>query len=109
MQDYSELVSKIKEDHISHDELERRIDKLYSIRAIRHIMPVINVSQFGVEVFLLNLYFKPNSSLDSTQIAEILCHDPYIAWVAECYEYNTNENYVIFRISILIENNTKLY
>lgn len=109
LQDYDELVSKIKEDYISHDELEQRIDKLYSIRAIRHIMPVINVSQFGLEVFLLNLYFKPNSALDSTQIAEILCHDPYIAWVAECYEYNTNENYVIFRISILIQNNTKLY
>lgn len=109
LQDYAELLPKIKEDHISCDELERRIDKLYSIRAIRHIMPVINVSQFGLEVFLLNLYFKPNSALDSTQIAEILCHDPYIAWVAECYEYNTNENYVIFRISILIENNTKLY
>ena len=109
LQDYAELVSKIKEEHISHDELERRIDKLYSIRAIRHIMPVINVSQFGLEVFLLNLYFKPNSALDSTRIAEILCHDPYIAWVAECYEYNTNESYVIFRISILIENNTKLY
>ena len=72
-------------------------------------MPIINVSQFGLEVFLLNLYFKPNSSLDAAQIAEILCHDPYIAWVAECYEYNTNESYVIFRISILIENNAKLY
>lgn len=109
LQDYSDLVSEIREYHISLDELEKRIDKLYSIRAIRHIMPIINVSQFGLEVFLLNLYFKQNSTLDSAQIAEILCHDQYIAWVAECYEYNTNEDYVIFRISILIENNTRLY
>lgn len=111
LQDYFELVSKLKDANISISgkELEKRIDKLYSIRAIRHIMPIINVSQFGLEVFLLNLYFKPNSSLDAAQIAEILCHDPYIAWVAECYEYNTNESYVIFRISILIENNAKLY
>lgn len=106
LQNYLELSLKVK---ISVEELETRIDKLYSIRAIRHIMPIINVSQFGLEVFLINLYFKPNSSLDSTQIAEILCHDPYIAWVAECYEYNTEESYVIFRISILIENNIKLY
>lgn len=111
LQDYLELASKLKDVNISisGEELEKRIDKLYSIRAIRHIMPIINVSQFGLEVFLLNLYFKPNSALDSAQIAEILCHDPYIAWVAECYEYNTNESYVIFRISILIENNAKLY
>lgn len=109
LQDYSSLLAKIKGASLSLEELERRIDKLYSIRAIRHIMPVINVAQFGLEVFLLNLFFKPNSALDSAQIAEILCHDPYIAWVAECYEYNANENYIIFRISILIENNAKLY
>lgn len=109
LQENSSLLAKIKNANISLEELERRIDKLYSIRAIRHIMPVINVAQFGLEVFLLNLFFKPNSILDSAQIAEILCHDPYIAWVAECYEYKTNENYIIFRISILIENNAKLY
>nr|DAW28679.1 MAG TPA: putative Fe-S oxidoreductase [Caudoviricetes sp.] len=109
LQEYAELATKLTDEHISCDELEKRIEKLYSIRAIRHIMPIINVSQFGLEVFLLNLYFKPNSALDSAQIAEILCHDPYIAWVAECYEYNTEDNYVIFRISILIENNAKLY
>ena len=109
IQEYSNLLTKIKSVTLSLDELERRIDKLFSIRAIRHIMPIINVAQFGLEVFLLNLFFKPNSALDSAQIAEILCHDPYIAWVAECYEYNTNENYIIFRISILIENNAKLY
>lgn len=105
LQDYSDLAKKIC---ISKEELEDRIDKLYSIRAIRHIMPIINVSQFNLEVFLLNLYFKINSSLDASQIAEILCHEPYIAWVAECYEYNTNEDYVIFRISIFAENNAIL-
>ena len=109
LQEYSSVLAKIKNADISLEELERRIDKLYSIRAIRHIMPVINVAQFGLEVFLLNLFFKYNSILDSSQIAEILCHDPYIAWVAECYEYKTDDNYIIFRISILIENNTKLY
>lgn len=109
LQSYSELKTKINNPIISIEEVETRINKLYSIRAIRHIMPVINVAQFGLEVFLLNLYFKPYLSLDSAQIAEILCHDPYIAWVAECYEYNTIEDYVIFRVSILIENNNKLY
>ena len=109
LQEYFSLLAKIKNANLSLEELERRIDKLYSIRAIRHIMPVINVAQFGLEVFLLNLFFKPNSALDSSQIAEILCHDPYIAWVAECYEYKTNENYIIYRIAILIENNAKLY
>ncbi len=109
LQEYSSLLAKIKNVNLSLEELERRIDKLYSIRAIRHIMPVINVAQFGLEVFLLNLFFKPNSTMDSSQIAEILSHDPYIAWVAECYEYKTNENYIIFRVAILIENNAKLF
>lgn len=109
LQSYEELSKKISGKNLSVEEVQTRIEKLYSIRAIRHIMPIINVSQFGLEVFLVNLYFKPNSNLDSTQIADILCHDPYIAWVAECYEYSTTENYVIFRISFLIENNSKLY
>lgn len=109
LQNYNDLAKKVTLGSINAKEVARRIDKLYSIRAIRHIMPIINVSQFGLEVYLLNLYFKENSSLDAAQIAEILCHDPYIAWVSECYEYNSDEQYVIFRISILIENNKKLY
>ena len=56
------------------NKIEIRIDKLYSIRAIRHVMPVINVAQFGLEVFLINLFFKQSLSMDSAEIAEILCH-----------------------------------
>lgn len=110
LQEVSQIAEKLEtHGEVSINEIEIRIDKLYSIRAIRHVMPVINVAQFGLEVFLINLFFKQSLSMDSAEIAEILCHDPYIAWVAECYEYNSNEEYVIFRIAILIENNNKLY
>ncbi len=104
LQEVSQIAEKLEtHGEVSINEIEIRIDKLYSIRAIRHVMPVINVAQFGLEVFLINLFFKQSLSMDSAEIAEILCHDPYIAWVAECYEYNSNEEYVIFRIAILIE------
>lgn len=110
LQDCSEISEILKKKYlISKNDIKARIEKLYSIRAIRHIMPVINVSQFGLEVFLLNLFFKQTTSMDAGRIAEILCHDPHIAWVAECYEYNVTDDYVIFRIAILIENNNKLY
>lgn len=74
-------------------------------------MPIINVAQFGLEVFLLNLYFKHNDQMGAIEIAEILSNDESIAWVSECYEYedvediNSSDGYIIFRISIFAENN----
>lgn len=112
LQTDDQLLEKLLETcEISTEELQERIDKLYGIRAIKHIMPIINVAQFGLEIFLLNLYFKHNEQMGATEIAEILSNDESIAWVSECYEYevmedvDSSDGYIIFRISIFAENN----
>lgn len=93
---------------LSDSEIAERIDKLYRIRAIKHTMPIINISQFGLNVFLLNLYFKPNRTMNPERIADILCHDTSIAWVAECVDLNSSNSHVIFRVSIFARDNNEL-
>lgn len=112
LQTNDQLLERLLETcSVSMEELQERIDKLYGIRAIKHIMPIINVAQFGLEVFLLNLYFKHNDQMGSIEISEILSNDESIAWVSECYEYedvediDSSDGYIIFRISIFAENN----
>lgn len=89
-------------------EVAARIDKLYAIRAIKHIMPIINVAQFGLDVYLVNLYFKRGAGIDPSRVAEILAHHPDIAWVAECYDWDDETSDLIFRVAIFARNNFAL-
>ena len=108
LQSTSSLASKLS---ISPKEVDQRIAKLFSMRALRHIMPIVNVAQFGLEVFLLNLYFCVSDSIDKANIVDILCNDPYIAWVAECSEFGarSSKDSLIFRISIFAKDNYELH
>lgn len=43
---------------LSREEIDNRLNYLYDIRAIDHVMPLINIANFGLDLFLCNLYFK---------------------------------------------------
>lgn len=88
------------------DATTQRIDKLYQIRAIKQIIPIINVASFGFDVYLVSLFFTVNSN--ASNISDILCHHSNIAWVAECYDWNEENKNAIFRIAIFAEDNFKV-
>ena len=103
--DYSFIASILDIDEII---VKEKIDRLYSIRAIKHTMPIVDVSKFGLNVYLLNLYFKLDHMMDNIRIADILCHDKSIAWVAECVELNKSSDFAIFRVAIFAKDNYAL-
>lgn len=94
--------------NLTENDVRNRIDRLYNIRAIKHAMPIIDVSKFGLQVFLLNLYFNPTSTMDSARIADILCHNSSIAWVAECFNMDYLNNKLVFRIAVFAQGNNEL-
>lgn len=84
-----------------------RIQKLYQIRAIKRVIPIVNVAYFGFDVYLINLFFSTKTKRDL--IVDILCRNPNIAWVAEYYDLNEHSRTnVIFRIALLAENDIKV-
>lgn len=88
------------------NDIKERIEKLYRIRAIKQVIPIVNVSHFGLDVYLVNLFFATKDR--ASYIADILCRNPNIAWVAECYDWDETTNLnAIFRIAIFAENNSK--
>lgn len=103
--DISSISSILEIDEIS---VRKRIERLYSIRAIKHTMPIIDVSRFGLNVYLLNLFFKLDNTMNNVRIADILCHEKSIAWVAECVELNKSTDLAIFRVAIFAEDNYDL-
>lgn len=94
--------------NIPQNEVEKRIDRLYNVRAIKHIMPVIDISKFGLNVYLLNIEFKKDETLNSSRIADILCHNESIAWVAECENLEGNNNHIFFRVAIFAKENNEV-
>lgn len=97
----AELAKKIS---VSENDLRERIKKLLQIRAIKRVIPIVNISHFGLDIYLVNLFFSTKERV--AYIADILCHHKNIAWVAECYDWDetTNRN-AIFRIAIFAESN----
>lgn len=107
LQDIKELQNSLRKDFglsLGSDVIQAKINSLFGSRALYRIMPVVNVANFGLNVFLLNLYFKHSYFMDSNKIGELLAYKPYIAWVVQCKEYNSNDDFTIFRISVFAKN-----
>ena len=103
LQDENQLRQSLKNTFnisIGTDVIASKLKALLGSHALYRIMPVVNVANFGLSVFLLNLYFKYSKYMDAEKIGEALACKPYIAWVVQCKEYNSNDDYMIFRISI---------
>lgn len=94
---------------LSREEIDNRLNYLYDIRAIDHVMPLINIANFGLDLFLCNLYFKKEMKNQVDHIASFLCYNGNIAWVAECYDWQNDDKYLIFRIAIYAKNNSQMY
>ena len=92
---------------ISREELDSRIKRLYTIRAIDHVMPLINIANFNLNLYLCNLYFKYEAKTIVDYIASVLTYNENIAWVAECYDWKNDDKFIIFRIAIYAENNAQ--
>lgn len=87
------------------DIVANKMKKLYQIRAIKQIIPIINVSNFGFDVYLVNLFFSVQNA--TSHIVDILCNHSNIGWVAECYDWDRMDGNAIFRIGVFAENNNK--
>ncbi len=87
------------------DTVTNKMKKLYQIRAIKQIIPIVNVSNFGFDLYLVNLFFSVQNT--TSHIIDILCNNPNIGWVAECYDWDRTDRNAIFRIAIYAENNNK--
>lgn len=89
--------SKINQNYI-----DSRIEALYRLGVIDHVMPLIDVSMFNFSIYLANLYFYPIMKNRTFEIACYLKRQPNIAWVVESCDWK-NENEIIFRIAIFAQ------
>lgn len=103
-----EKLGRFEKIDISREKVQERLEYLYNVNAIDHIMPLINISKFGFNVYLCNLYFNIAMKNSVPEIAEILKKNDNIAWIAECYDWENEDKFIIFRIAIFAENNTKM-
>ena len=103
LQELTQLKASLKRDFdidLGLQVLKEKIGQLFGKGALYRIMPVVNVANFGLSVYLLNLCFVQSKYMDAEKIGQILASKPYIAWVVQCREYNKMDDYLIFRISI---------
>lgn len=94
---------------LSREEIDNRISDLYNIRVIDHVMPLINIANLNLNLFLCNLYFKSEMKNQVDYIADFLSYNNNIAWVAECYDWQNDDKYIIFRIAIYAKNNAQVF
>lgn len=97
--DDSKLAEVLREDVTT---IAKKMEKLYSIRAIKQIIPIVNVSDFGFDIYLVNLFFSSQNG--TSNIKDILCNNSNIGWVAECYDWDRMDGNAIFRIAIFAKN-----
>lgn len=104
--DQQELVNYIKKDgsvsDISQEYIDTRIEELYRLGVIDHVMPLVDVSMFNFSIYLANLYFYPIMKSRTFEIACYLKRQLNIAWVVESHDWK-NENDIIFRIAIFAQ------
>lgn len=81
----------------SSENIEKVINKLYQIRVIKNIIPIVNLNLFGIKTFLANLTFSKYVDYPEGCIEDYLCYNAHIGWVTKC-EKN------IFRIAIFAQN-----
>lgn len=101
------IIKSLKEDDRYKDKLGQeyidiRIEELYRLGVIDHVMPLIDVSMFNFSIYLANLYFYPIMKNRTFEIACYLKRQPNIAWVIESCDWK-NENDIIFRIAIFAQ------
>lgn len=106
--DMFNIIKELKEDDRYKDKLRQeyidmRIEELYRLGVIDHVMPLIDVSMFNFSIYLANLYFFPIMKNRTFEIACYLKRQPNIAWVVESCNWK-NENDIIFRIAIFAQN-----
>lgn len=105
--DLYEIIKGLKdsdsESNISQQYIDTRIEELYRLGVIDHVMPLIDVSMFGFSIYLANLYFYPIMKTRTFEIACYLKRQLNIAWVVESCDWK-NENDIIFRIAIFAQN-----
>ena len=90
--------------NLPEQQIVQRINRLYDIRAIVSVIPIIDVSKFGFDVYLVNLHFKKEIENKIDYIASVLCYNKNIAWVAECYDWLAENSDIIFRVAIFAQN-----
>ena len=74
---------------------------------IREIIPLINLSGLGLQVYLISLIFNGNAGFTADQIARVICNNSAVGWCAH-YKFlkaNTENEHddnskIVFRISI---------
>ena len=106
---HEKLIKENKGLTVSKEEINNRLKHLYSTRAIHHVMPLINIASFNLNLFLCNLYFKPEMKNQVENIASFLCYNENIAWVAECYDWKNDDKYILFRIAAYARNNANMH
>lgn len=106
---HEKLLKSDRNIKITKEEIENKLQNLYSTRAINHVMPLINIASFNLNLFLCNLYFKPEMRNQVENIASFLCYNENIAWVAECYDWKNDDKFIIFRIAVYAKNNADMY
>ena len=102
------IIKKLKKeanfvDKLRQEYIDQRIEQLYRLGVIDHVMPLIDVSMFNFSIYLANLYFYPIVNNNTMEIACYLKKHPNIAWVVESCDWK-NENDIIFRIAIFAQN-----
>jgi len=96
-----EFAAKHFEGQYTKDDIKLKLFSLKEgvIPTIREIVPIINLSRIGFQVFLINLYFARSLDFSADTIAEHICEHSAVAWCAR-YEIVNNDNEIVFRISI---------
>lgn len=109
--DLSTIIKQLKEDDKYKEKLrqqyiDNRIEELYRLGVIDHVMPLIDVSMFNFSIYLANLYFYPIMRDRTFEISCYLKKQPNIAWIVESCDWK-DENNIIFRIAIFAQNPTE--
>ena len=80
---------------------------------IREIVPIINLPELGLQVYLINLLFNANAGYTAEQIANEICRNGAIGWCAQykligAKEKSTSEDMgspkIVFRIALFASN-----
>ena len=105
------IIKRLKEDDKYSEKLrqqyiDNRIEELYRLGVIDHVMPLIDVSMFNFSIYLANLYFYPIMRDRTFEISCYLKKQPNIAWIVESCDWKDEYN-IIFRIAIFAQNPTE--
>ena len=84
---------------LSPSDVQKRIKRLYDLRAVKEIIPIIDVAQLGFEHYLLNLSFSKKA--DIKYVIDVLSNHPNVPWVVECQDFQ-NPEHIVFRIALFV-------